>query len=48
MRRDHSWNKDGVLAEQKEEIYQAIKFKSFYNYTKITLGEDKCEDKRLM
>ena len=39
MRGDHSWNKDGVLAEHTEEIYVAIKFKSFYNYTKITLGK---------
>lgn len=47
MRENHFWNKDGVLVEQRETIYQAIKFKSFYNYAKITLGKDKCEDKGL-
>ena len=39
MRRDKSWNKDGVLGEQRGKIYWAIKFKSFYNYTKITLAK---------
>ena len=48
MRRGHSWKKDGVLAEHTEEIYVAIKFKSFYNYSKITLGKDKCEDKEFV